>query len=181
MTQTELTIPAMNTALQDNVANDISPSDLRNAMATALGGYAGLIQTVSPTTMLSVTSTPTIINVWDAITVQSSDVNAAGASASIVTEKITIGEDGIYFFNFFASVRTGVNNRTVQFQPGINATPASLKVLQRIGNASDVQTSPFSGLFALLKDDELDMRVSVIGGTTDVLFDGAGFSIFRVG
>ena len=42
MTQTELTIPDMNTALQDNVANAISPSDLRNVMATALGGYAGL-------------------------------------------------------------------------------------------------------------------------------------------
>lgn len=181
MSQTELSIPAMNTALQDNVANDISPSDLRNAMATALGGYAGLIQTVAPTSMLAVTSTPTVINVWDAITAQSSDVNAAGAVASISTEEITVGEDGVYFLNFFASVRTGNNNRTVQFQPGLNGTPASLKVLQRISTASDVQTCPFSGIFALLKDDDLDMRVSIIGGTTDVLFDGASFSIFRVG
>lgn len=181
MTQTELTIAAMNTALQDNQAQAISPSDVRNAMATALGGYAGLIQTVAPTTMLAVTSTPTIIDVWDAITAQSSSVNSAGASASITTEKITVGEDGVYFFNFFASVRTGANNRTLVFQPFVNAVLQSLKVSQRIGTASDVQTCPFSGVFALLKDDEIDMRVSVIGGTTDVLFDGASFSIFRVG
>ncbi len=181
MTQTELSIAAMNLALQDNQSKDISPSDLRNAMATTLGGYAGLIQTVAPATMFTVDFTPLIITIWNAITVQSSDVNAAGASADLLTEKITVGEDGIYHIDFFASIRTGSNNRTVQFQPAVNNTPSSLKVLQRIGTASDVQTCPFSGIFALLKDDELDMRVSVIGGVTDVLFDGAGFSIFRVG
>lgn len=181
MTQTELTIPDMNLALQDNQAKAISPSDIRNAMATALGGYAGLIQVIAPTTMLSVTSTPTIIDVWDGITAQSSTVNAAGAKADIVTEKITVGEDGVYFINFFASIRTGANNRTVQFQPFVNAVLNSLKVLQRLSTSSDVQTCPFSGIFPLLKDDEIDMRVAVIGGTTDVLFDGASFSIFRVG
>lgn len=182
MTQTELSTAAMNAALPDNQAGEISPSDVRNAMATALGGYASFVQTVSPTTMLSVTSTPTIIDVWDGIAAQSSDVNAAGATASLTTEKITVGEDGIYFFNFFASFRTGSNNRTVQFQPGVNGTPASLKILQRIGTASDVQTCPYTGTFVLTKDDEIDMRVAVVaGGTTDVLFDGASFSIFRVG
>ena len=181
MTQTELTTTAMNAGLPDNQGGAISPSDVRNAMATALGGYAGLIQTVAPTTMFTVDFTPLIITVWDAITAQSSTVNSAGASADLVTEKITVGEAGIYFFNFFASIRTGTNNRTVQFQPAVNNTPASLKVLQRIGTASDVQTCPFSGIFSLAKDDELDMRVSVIGGATDVLFDGASFSIFRVG
>lgn len=180
MTQTELTTAAMNLALQDNQANAISPSDVRNAMATALGGYAGFIQTVNAT-MLAI-SGPTIIDVWNAITVKSIDVNAAGATADLGTNKITIGEDGIYFFSFFASFRTGNNNRTVQFQAGVNGTPSSLKALQRISSASDVQTTPFSGVFALLKDDEVDMRAAVIvGGPDDILFDGAGFSIFRVG
>jgi hypothetical protein len=181
MAQQELTIVDLNAGLPDNQAGIISPSDVRNAFATALGGYAGLIQTVSPTTMLSVTSTPAVINVWDGITAQSSDVNSAGAVASLATEEIVVGETGIYFINFFASIRAGNNNRTMIFQPFVNAVLNSLKVLQRLSTASDVQTCPFSGVFALTKDDALDMRVSVSGGTTDVIFDGASFSIFRVG
>ncbi len=182
MTQTELTTADMNTALQDNVANDISPSDLRNAMATALGGYAGLFQAVGPTTMFLVPATPTVISVWDNLSPKSLDVNAAGSTASLATEEITIGEAGVYHVDFFASFTTGNNNKTVQFQPFVNAVGTSFKVLQRLSTGSDIQSTPFTGIFAFAKDDTIDMRVAVVvGGPDDVLFQNASFSIFRVG
>lgn len=182
MSQTELSYTDLVAGLPDNVAQEISPSDVRNAFATALGGYASMVQTVGPTSMLAVTSTPTIINVFDATVVQSNDVNSAGATVSLATEEITVGEDGIYFINFFASFEMGSNNRTVQFQPFVNGGGTSIKVLQRIGSASDVQTTPFFGTFVLSKDDAIDIRVAVIvGGTSDIFFEAAGFSVFRVG
>lgn len=182
MTQTEVTTAAMNLALQDNDAKDISPSDLRNAMASALGGYASLILSVGPATMFAVTATPIAISIWDTLVAQSIDVNAAGSTASLATELITVGEAGIYFVNFFASFTTGNNNKTVQFQPFVNAGATPIKVLQRLGTASDVQNATFMGTFILAKDDEIDMRVAVVAGAPDdVIFQSSSFSIFRVG
>jgi hypothetical protein len=182
MAQQELTIANMNAALPDNQAGIISPSDVRNAMATALGGYAGLIMAVGPSTMFLVPVTPIVISIWTALSPKSLDVNAGGATASLGTNDITIGESGVYFVSFYASFTTGNNNKTVQFQPFVNALPTSIKVLQRLSTGSDVQTTPFTGMFALTKDDVLDMRISVpIGGPDDVLFQNAAFSTFRVG
>lgn len=182
MAQQELTYANLVAGLPDNQAGEITPSDVRNAFATALGGYASFLQAISPTSMLAVGVSPVVVDVWDAIPAKSIDVNAGGSDASLTTEIITVGESGIYFFGFSASFRTGNNNRTVQFQPFVNTVASSVKILQRIGNASDEQTMSFVGTVALLKDDELDMRASVpSGGATDLIFNSSSFSIFRVG
>jgi len=181
MAQTELSYTDLVAGLPDNVAQEISPSDVRNAFATALGGYASIVQFVGPSTMFTVLGA-VIVNVFDSIVAKSEDVNSAGASASLATNALTVGEDGVYFVNFFASFEASSNNRTVQFQPFVNGILTSLKVLERIGTASDVTTVPFFGTFVLSKDDSIDMRVSITaGGASDLIFTTAGFSIFRVG
>ena len=181
MSQTELSYADLVAGLPDNVAQEISPSDVRNAFATALGGYASIVQFVGPTSMLAVLGS-TIVNVFDTIVAKSIDVNSAPSDASLATKALTLGEHGVYFVNFIASFETGGNNRTVQFQPFVNGILNSLKVLQRFGSSGDVQVTPFFGTFPLNKDDVLDMRVSVVsGGATDLIFTNAGFSIFRVG
>jgi hypothetical protein len=180
MSQTELSYADLVAGLPDNVAQEISPSDVRNAFATALGGYASLIQGISPTSMLAVLSAR-VVDVFDNIVAKSIDVNSAGSDASLSTNALTVGEDGIYFVNFFASFQTGNNNRTVLFQPFVNGFNTNLKILQRFG-AVDVQTTSFFGTFPLNKDDEIDIRVSIFaGGSTDLIYQSAGFSIFRVG
>jgi hypothetical protein len=182
MTQTELKYADLVAGLPDNQAEEISPSDVRNAFATALGGYGSLILSVSPATLFAVGATPVIVDIYDTIVAQSVDVNTAGTTVSLATEKITVGEDGIYFLNYYASLRVGANNRTVQMQPFLNTVATPIKILQRFGTGSDDQTMAFFGTFVLSKDDELDMRAAVVaGGATDLIFNSAGFSVFRVG
>lgn len=183
MTQTERTLAAVQALLADNASQDISPQDLRDAIASAAGGYASLLLTITgaPATLVGVAQTPVLIAEYDLRASQSIDANIDGHSADLVTGAITVGETGIYFHSFFASFSLSINNRTIHFQPHTNNAVGLLEVDRFIGSAGDVGVIAMHAVVPYAKGDVVDMRVLIDSGTGDVTFEAIGFCMFRVG
>lgn len=183
MTQTERTTPEVNSILQDNASSDISPEDVRDAIASAMGGYAGLLLTVAgaPQTLVSVAQTPVKIDQYDVVSAQSVDNNIDGSLADDGTGILTVGQAGIYFVSVFASFSLSQNNRLVTFQTFRNGAPGLVEVERFVSNGSDVGEIAASGIVPLGDGDEIDFRVSQSSGSADITFVSLGLNMHRVG
>jgi len=97
MADTEQTWTALQTALADNTARAISPQDLRDAIVSCLGGYAGLYVSGGAAAQ-SLTAVPALVTCW-------TDTHSErGAAASAVNDRITIGTTGDYLVTASASM-----------------------------------------------------------------------------
>lgn len=183
MPEQERTIANLAALLADNVTGDISPQEVRDLMASAMGGYAGLIQTVAggTETLVGVGATPVLIDVYDAVSSQSIDVNLVGAEASLANSQLTVGVDGFYQLSFFASFNLGSNNKTAKFIAFLNALATDLEYDVFVSNGSDLGGVGLSHVFELNAADLLDFRVSIDTPTADVIFSTCGLSMHRVG
>jgi len=180
MSQTERTTTEVNTALQDNVAGDVTPEDIRDAVGSALGGYAGLTGG-GPAVLAGVQQTALVITQYDTIQAQSSAVNVDGADADDVLGELTAGVAGVYFLSFFASYSLDQNNRIATFQAFVNGIAGALKFDRFTSNGADVGEIAASGVVVLAADDVVDVRVSQDSGSADFTFSAVGLSMFRVG
>ena len=104
MAQTERLMATINDLLSDNTAQEISPQDLRDALAS-LQGYGSIL--LAPNGSVDINGVGTdfvLINVYDTISAQSIDVNEAGVVAALSPGfKLTVGSPGTYRISFYAS------------------------------------------------------------------------------
>jgi len=182
MAQTERDQTAVRTLLADNTTADISPEDLRDAMASAMGyGCMVLSAAGAPAVMSAVGTTFELFDVFDTIHAQSSDVNTDGTSLTLSsTYDFTIGATGIYRTGFWASFSSDGTPTIITFRPHINASPGAIEVV-RSASSSDVGVVSFEEISSLTAGDLLDMRVKIDTGTADLSFNAAGCLIHRVG
>ena len=183
MPEQERTIANLAALLADNTTGDIDESDIRDLMASAMGGYAGLLQSVAggSDTLVAVGATPVLITVYDLVSSQSIDVNLVGASASLLNSQLAVGVDGFYLVSFFASFTLGSNNKKVRFIAFLNGLATDLEFDTFVSNGSDIGAVAFSHVFQLSAADLVDFRVAITSGTADVVFSTCGLSLHRVG
>jgi hypothetical protein len=183
MAQTERSTATLQTLLADNVSGNISPNDIRDAIGSALGGYAGLSLTISgsPAAPLSVAQTPVKITEYDTVTAKSIDANLMGSTADAATGTITVGQTGIYHCGFYCSFSSSVNNKIVRFQHFVDNTLTEIEVQRFIRTGSDIGLVSLEGVFAFTAGEVHDVRVFIDVGTADLSFQALGFNIYRVG
>lgn len=183
MAQTERDQVTIRSLLDDNVSGNISPQDLRDAVASLMG-YASLLLTPTgaPAVMNAVGTSYVLVDVFDTIAVQSSDVNILGSNADLTPDfRLVANSEGIYRVDFFASFSSSQNNRLVTFRPHINDAVALTEVQQFMSNGPDIQVVSFTGMGSFDPADEIDIRVLIDTGTANLTFQAAGFHMHRVG
>ena len=183
MAQTERDQATVRTLLADNVAGDISPVDLRDALASLMG-YGSMVLTTSgqPATLNSVSTTPVLIDVYDSITAQSIDVNNSGITATLAPDyAFTIGSTGVYKVTFWTSFSSSGNNELVTFYPFVDDIQGLVESDRWISTVGDTGSTGFSYIASHTAGGVIDIRVKLDSGTSNLTFLGAGFNIFRVG
>ena len=183
MAQTERDQATIRSLLADNVSGNISPTDMRDALASLMG-YASLALTPTgaPATMSAVGTSFELIDIYDDIVAQSSDVNAAGSDADLTPDfRLVANADGFYKVDFSASIDSSANNRLLTFRPFVNNAVALTEIQQFMSNGSDIQIISFSGIGNFDPGDQIDMRVHVDTGTSNITFHAATFTMHRVG
>jgi hypothetical protein len=183
MAQTERDQVIIRSLLADNVSGNVSPEDLRDALASMMG-YASLLLTPagSPAVMSAVGTSFVLVDIFDTVAVQSSDVNVLGSNADLAPDfRLVANSEGIYKADFFASISSSQNNRLVTFRPHINDLVALTDVDQFMSNGSDIQIISFSAMGSFDPGDELDMRILIDTGTSNITFTAAALSMHRVG
>ena len=183
MAQTERTYTEILALLDDNTTGEISPQDHRDVVASILGGYAGLIQSLSggPDPIAGVGATPVLIGVYDVVSSQSIDVNLQGAKAVLATGHVEPGVLGIYKVTFFASFTLSLNNKRVTFRGFKNGIATDLDFETFVSTGADIGGVSLSHPFALAAGDKIDFRVSIDSGTATFTFTSCGLSIERTG
>ena len=183
MAQTERDNVTNRTNLADNTSGDISETDMRDALASAMG-YGGMVLTTSgaPALMPGLTSAYTLVNVFNSITAQSIDVNLAGTSLVLSPDwRITFGSNGLYKIDFYASFNIGTDTILVTFAPFLNGSVDILDVQRFFATGAETHSVAFSMIVARTAADFMDVRVKVDTGTVNSTFLGASFSAHRVG
>lgn len=182
MAQTERDQSTVVSLLADNVTSSISPADLRDGLASTMG-YAGIVLSVSgaPATINGVGTGYSLMNVFDVITAKSTDVNVGGSNAELSPGyKLTMTTTGIYRIDFWASFSSSASNKLVTFRPHVNGSPGLVEVDRDVA-ANDTGVVAFNGIISYTGGDEVDMRVKIDAGTSDLTFLAAGLSTHRVG
>lgn len=183
MAQTERDQAIIRSLLADNVSGNISPTDMRDALASLMG-YASLALTPAgtPAVMNGVGTSFVLVDVYDQITSQSSDVNAAGSDADLTPDfRLVANSDGFYKVDFSASISSSANNRLLTFRPFVNNAEALTDIQQFMSNGPDIQIISFSGVGNFDPGDQIDMRVHVDTGTSNLTFEAATFTMHRIG
>lgn len=182
MAQTERDQVAVRALLADQVTQEISPQDLRDALASAMG-YAGMVlsATGAPATMLGVGTGYSLVDVFDTVTAQSSDVNSGGSDADLGPNyRLTLNTTGIYRIEFWGSFSSSLGNKLVTFRPHVNGSPGIVEVDRDVA-ANDTGSVSFAGIIPYTAGDFIDMRVKIDSGTADLTLLAAGLNACRVG
>lgn len=183
MAQTERDNVTNRTNLADNTSGDISEVDVRDSFASTMG-YGGMVLTTSgaPALMPGLTSAYTLMNVFNSVRAQSTDVNTNGTTAVLSPDwRITYNSNGFYKLDFYASFNIGTNGILVTFAPFLNGSVDILDVQQFFATGPDTHTVALSFIESRTAGDFSDMRVKVDTGTVNSTFLAAGFSVHRVG
>lgn len=181
MAQTEKAWAVIEALLADNTSGDISPQDLRDALASAMGyGGISLSTGAAGATQAGVSGTPAVVDVFDT-KIESVDVNTAGVAADIVsTYSLTPGSTGIYMVSFWSSFSSSSVSRTVTFQMFRDGALDEINI-DRYISASDTGVVAASCITSITAGEVLDMRASVSTATTTLTYEGLAFNVHRVG
>lgn len=183
MAQTERDNAVNRTNLADNTAGDISETDMRDALASAMG-YGSMVLTTSgaPAVLNGVGTTLVLINIFDLISAKSIDVNVNGTDVVLSPDwKITFNSNGFYMVNFYCSFTSDQNNRLYTFSAVKNNSQIQPEIDQFLATGSDTQVVAGMGIDAFVAGDFIDVRVKINTGTANLTFLAAGFSAHRVG
>lgn len=182
MAQTERATSTINTLLSDNTEQEISPQDLRDALASLMG-YGGLLLTAGSSDVINGVGTSySLIDVFDTIAAQSISVNEDGVAVELAPGyKLTPGATGVYMVGFYASFSSSALNKLATFRLYKNGSPDSIEADRFIATIGDTGAIAANGLISLAAGDELDLRVKINTGTTNLTFLAAALSVHRVG
>lgn len=183
MAQTERDQVIIRSLLADNVSGNVSPEDLRDAIASLMG-YASLSlsPTGAPAVMSAVGTSYVLVDVFDKIEVQSSDVNVLGSGADLTPDfRLVCNSEGIYKWEFYCALTSSQDNRLVTFRPHVNNAVGFTELSQFHATGANAEAFAFSGMGSFDPADELDMRVLLNTGTANLTFLGASFVMHRVG
>lgn len=183
MSQTERSNAAIVAMLADNSSGGISPTDLRDALASLMG-YGSLVLDASsdPATMSGVGMAYSLVDVYDTIGAQSSDVNTLGTIATLSpTWRFTFGSTGIYNVSFFASFSSSANNVLVTFRQHVSGSPGIVEADRFLATGSDTGVVAFGIPLPYSAGEYVDVRVKLDTGSANLTFLCAGFGAFRVG
>lgn len=181
MADTERTIADLQARLLDNATGAISPQDLRDLLASSLGGYASMILSIAGSPAVQgLTVTDQVITAYNAVTAQSISNFANGCSADAATGKITIGTTGLYHVGFFSSCRTDVNNKIVHFTPYISDVIGLVEVDRKFAQ-NDVGVVSMHAVVPYTAGATVDIRARIESGTTNITYEALGFHVHRVG
>jgi hypothetical protein len=183
MAETERTLSDLQSILATNTSGDISPTDVRDLLASSLGGYASMILSIagSPSAAMGLTTTDQVVTEYNLVTAQSVDNFTGGCSASAVTGEITIGVTGLYHVAFWSSCRVDDNNKVVHFTPYINGSIGLVEVDRKFGTGGDVGSIAMSAIVPYTGGVTVDVRARVESGTTNITYEALGFYVKRVG
>lgn len=181
MTQTERTITEINTALQDNVAGDITPEDMRDAVGSAMGGYASVALAGASAVLSAVAQIPLVITQYDTVEAQSLDENTDGAQANAGTGLLTAGVAGVYAVSFYASYSLNQNNRLASFRAFLNGIAGDPEFERFTSTGADVGGVSLTAIVPLAAGDTVEMRVSQDTTSADFTFTALGLNMHRVG
>lgn len=181
MPQTERDMATIFGLLADNVTGDISPQDMRDAIASLMG-YGGIFLTSGGSgTINGVGTGYALIDVFDTISAQSNTVNTGGVSAQLAPNyRLTVGSAGVYRIAFYASLSSSQANRLITIREHKNGNLDTLEVSRWV-SASDTGAVAFEGIESLNANDVIDMRVRINTGTTNLTFTAAALTLHRVG
>lgn len=183
MAQTEKSTAAVNAILADNTAQAISPQDMRDVVASMMGGYASMLLTIAgaPAIKSSVAQTLLIITEYDRKEAQSIDVNLSGVTANDSTGKITIGVTGLYKISFYSSFSSSAANKNILFRLFLNSVVSNIGISRFVANTNQNGAVGFDVIVALTASDVIDVRISIDSASSDISFDSLGFNCYRVG
>jgi hypothetical protein len=156
MSEQPRTYAQLQTLLADNTTQLISAEDLRDLMATALGGFGNVSVAAGATPQGSLGNTGIKLTCFD------TDGQARHTTPDASNDQITVSYDGIYLAILTVSF-TGTTNTTYQFELGVNGVAASSGCAERkIGNTNDIGSASAQTLLSLTSGQIVTALVSII-------------------
>lgn len=170
MAETERTFAELQALLADNDAKDISPRDLRDAVVSALGGYAA-ISVEGNATPQSIIATPAKADCFD------TNGPYLGAAPDQSDDKITVGVAGVYLavLTLDLTADTGA-----VLDAELYVADAASGLAARVAAGSDSAAASIAGLLSLSASEEVDVRLSC-SPSAGVTVRNASLSIKRIG
>lgn len=178
MAETQRQTSTLLTNLADNVAGDISPEDLRDAIVSALGGYGGLKTTSTPASQGSVGTSPTKLLGWDATlpddgTVVQGNTTDDDIDVSVAADYLVTGH-----LNFSASTTASLG---WAFTVYVNSIATDVKVAVTSPASGAMDSVAFSGIITVGATQVVELRVNASGaGNTIALDAGCCLSLKRL-
>lgn len=171
MAETERPFTTLQTLLADNTTKAISPQDLRDAIVSALGGYASIYVDAN-TTAQAITATPAKLAAF------ASAGPARGATGDVANDKLTAGVAGDYLLvcRLSLSANTPTELDAALFKGGV----ALGGFAARAAVGTDVVNLTISGLASLALADEVDLRLSC-SPNASVTVRAAHLALKRIG
>ena len=181
MAQDERDWTAVQALLPDQIIEDISPKDLRDALAS-MQGYGSLLLASPPAVFAGPTSpTPVVITEFDTVSAKSVDVNSSGTTASAAAGTITVGSTGVYRVEFHLVLLVSLIGASLVMEVFRQGVATGLRT------HSFASTSEFfhsaSCILQLTSGDVIDLRVSEpsTGKAVSITFSALGLCLHRVG
>ena len=174
MTDTARSLSALQTLLADNVAEDITPQDLRDMLVSCLGIY-GSISCFEYYTQQDNPDSGAKLTCFD------TDGNAFGVTVDNTTDSITIDIDGNYDITFQASLY-GTAGASTKFRLRINGVEQNFGCNVTLAAANGIASVSFlaSGI-SLVATDVLTIYVEMSGSTDDFSIVDAQFTVRMIG
>jgi hypothetical protein len=139
--------------------------------------YGSLLHTTPSDTMSSVSTTPLVVDIFDAA---SDDGNGHVDAVLSPDYSLTINTAGDYFVTAFVSVEASAAGSILTVQEYVGGVAGNLMADRKLP-ATDVGSMCISGIQTYAAADEIDLRVSLDTGTVNLTFWGAGLTLQRVG
>lgn len=175
MADTERTWAQLQSLLADNSTQLISAQDLRDAIVSALGGYASLYVAGGSTAQGTLTATPVKLTCFAA------NGEYRGATPDHTDDSITVGVTGLYLATLTAAF-TGTAATTFVLGAAI-AGVAATHVRGRAVPGTSTATVACSGILAVTAGQKVSAVVSIVeapAGQTITVVD-ASLAIKRIG
>lgn len=162
MAETERTYAAIIALLADNTSGDISPEDVRDAIASCMGGYGGL-KTDSAQAMTAVIGTsPIKMTTWND-DLPSEGINVISDNAN---NDIDVTLAGDYEVHFWCSTSSATSGVSYAFQLYVDGVAVDELRTTESASSSDLDSPPaFSGIITLSGGETLDVRVFCSSGS----------------
>lgn len=180
MAEAEKTFAAHQTELQDNAAGDISPEDLRNLMASAMGGYGGLKTTSGLSMIGTIGTTPVKYTMFDVI-LPSEGVNVI---ASAGTDLIVVNIAGDYEVFFTMHDDGGVSSAALfTFQVYVNgvAVTGLITFVAEDGATGQLISQPvIGGIITIAAGNAVEIRVKADAASKTLTAASGQFYVRRI-